>query len=188
MQSYMDETIESHMHHLAWKALRTIEHNPQPCNYIITTSSGSSVTVIPVTKNYVLQVFTCNDIYLNVLQFWHAVQHNNLEALIAPILDHDDTINMIKVQKVHPLNDFSYHGANISGLDVHILEKEVTHIIEQLGEYGLVQGDTRLDNVGTYDGHYVLFDYDNAKLNVPVTAINRDLQIFQKSLRYTLSA
>lgn len=175
------------MHSYAWTALRTIESDPQPSDYIITTSSGSTVTVIPLVSDFVLQIFRSKDIYLRVLQFWKKIQKYDLQKFIARIISYNDKLNMIKVQKVNPLNNFSYGGADISGLDITSLEKEVISIIEQLGEYGLVQGDTRLDNIGTYNGHYVLFDYDNAKIDASIKDIEHNIRIFQKSLSLSLN-
>jgi hypothetical protein len=188
MDAYLDEMLETNLHTRAKLAMTLLPH---PCtveNCIVTSSNGSSVTVVSKLVDYVLQAYLNPIRYDKIKQFWISLRETEdpkLLTCVAPILDFYDTEFIIKVKKVAPLDRF---GAIVylPGEGVSQIDRDITYAIEYLGEYGLSQGDPRLSNIGQDldTQRWVLFDYDYARNDVSIDAIIRDLDTFKNSLKW----
>ena len=91
---------------------------------------------------------------------------------------------MIRVQKIEPLNKFTatYIGDIDTEIDTESVQRDIHCVLDFLHEHRLSQGDVRLDNIGQHDGKYVLFDYDGACLDITLSEMDRDLDIFTESI------
>jgi hypothetical protein len=189
---FLSEDLEYNLYEPAKKAIELLPNICSPENCIVTSSSGSSVTIIPKEVDYVLQAFPNKDNYERIKTFWNELlntKDTDLLTYLAPIRDFYDNRLIIKVKKVAPLNNFG--GTTKLPDEGHgKMEKDIRQAIECLGEYGLVQGDARIDNIG-FDvdtKRYVLYDYDQAKIKASVCQVINNLSMFDESLKFFLSS
>lgn len=191
MDAYLDEMLETNLHDRAKLAMSLLPHCCTVEDCIVTSSNGSSVTVVSKLVDYVLQAYLNPMHYNKIKQFWKCLSETEdtiLLTCVAPILDFYDNEYIIKVKKVAPLDRF---GATVylPGEGVSQIESDIIDAIERLGEYGLSQGDPRLSNIGQDldTQRWVLFDYDYGRTDVSIDAIKHDLDTFKNSLKWCQS-
>ncbi len=143
-------------------------------NTVVTSSSGNSVTVIPLELPYVLQAFCYRPTYLRIKDFWTHLCNHRLTEFVAPIYDFIDPICAIRVKKVRPISDF----------DSPKMHSDIREAIYALGEASLCHGDVRLDNIGYSESRYVLYDYDSVRVGADIHGVWKDLSMFEDSIRY----
>jgi hypothetical protein len=182
----MYNCVEMHLRHLVQRAIDILPGNRESTNTIITTSSGNSVTIIPLELDYVLQVFTGVSTYNRIKDFWTRVTSDSESDMnLAEIKEFYDDQIMIKVEKVLPLNNFTV-TIDLNHHNLDGLVDDVTETLVALGRINVIHGDPRLDNIGWSNVRqtYVLYDYDSVKCNASITDICEDQRILEKSINY----
>lgn len=160
----------------------------------ITDSSGSSTVFIG--DDFVWQYFKNHRVADKICELYKKLfknpifEYNNKEYnifdYIVPLefsaCDNSTSnynSNVIIWKRIETLNKRSFI------IDFEKLERDIIIALNGLHSMGYVHGDCTLDNIGYYNGNYVLFDFDMSKLATP-EGIAKDFSLFYSSMKNRL--
>jgi hypothetical protein len=157
--------------------LYTMEISHLPLEQIdATTCGGSSLTLFPQGKDYVVQYFR-RGAFANIKIMYEALQGADpeLKRYVAEIRSIDDSRRIAVMERIKPLNAiFDFFGQNaqlasVADLRTYVGENAAAlkaagmAAITGLASLGVSQGDVSFDNMGIKGDQFALFDYDKAR-------------------------
>jgi RIO-like serine/threonine protein kinase len=160
----------------------------------ITSSSGSSIVFLSNESPVVVQIFSdrklCDRVFTVINSVMHKVCKVPINSAVTEEYTIDDYIvpfelyfpdnNIIMWRRIQTMNSLDDIGKYIVK-NYWKFVWDLSHGLQCIHSSGFVHGDCSIDNIGVYNGHFVLFDFDMAK---PVTpeGINKDYDTLNKSI------
>jgi len=171
--------------------LKVIERNNK--NKLIypekVVSSSGSVLVI-VFDNFVIKLFQNLHTFNRAWKVLYSIRDENCNHIINMIdyLSMENKIINVKIhlivtEKLTPLITY-IHNDRILDLkenEIFKLFKDIGIALDCINEYGYVQGDCTLDNIGRIDENFVLFDFNCAS---SIKTRNDDINVLLRSARF----
>jgi hypothetical protein len=187
---------ESYLYNPIIQLIRYLEENYQnELPQTITSSSGSSVVIVADTV--VFQYYKSRDVKKKICDIYKRIIDNNLfeydgieynlTDYIVPVntmlcnINNDIIIDHVIIwTKIQPVNLIKER------VNIFKMKRDIDIALNGLQQKRIAHGDTRIDNIGFYNGKYILFDFDMSKIvkTDDYELLRNDFIIFLTSLKF----
>lgn len=112
----------------------------------------------------------------------------DLSKYITNIKKYDIDKKLIVWNKIRPLNSFKTEELqNIIIDNIFKLLWDIGKALTGLHKNNILHGDCRIDNIGIYEGNFVLFDFDGSRVSdIKENILYKDFYDFKKSIEFNL--
>jgi hypothetical protein len=112
----------------------------------------------------------------------------DLSKYITNIKKYDIDKKLVVWNKITPLNSFKTEELQkIISCNIFKLLWDIGKALTGLHQNNILHGDCRLDNIGIYEGNFVLFDFDGSRVSdLEEDIFYKDFYDFKKSIEFNL--
>lgn len=160
-------------------------------------SNGMSHVFVYSKYEDVYQIFKKHATVLRIVELLKSVNNiiktdyveYDLLKYITNIKRYDIDKKLIIWNKIKPLN--SFETEELQSIIINNIFKllwDIAKALTGLHKNNILHGDCRLDNIGIYEGNFVLFDFDGSRVSNPKeeNILYKDFYDFKRSIEFNL--